>query len=310
MTLTTPRLTDPPPTGVAPVPAAPATVLPADAPAVLRARSLAVRRAVVDMCAGREGGHLGGALSCVDVLTTLYFAVLRVDPACPDHPERDIFVLSKGHAALGLYATLAERGFLPRAELATFATSAGRLMSHPVRAVPGVEHATGSLGHGLAYALGRAVAARLAGSPRRAFVLLGDGELQEGSVWEAAQCAAAQGTDNLVAIVDRNDLQLTGRTEDICALEPLADRWRAFGWAVDEVDGHDHAALLEALGPGPRHPGRPRVLIAHTRKGDGLPFVAGHPNSHYATLNPRMARKAHRALDAWAAERGAEHHAC
>jgi transketolase len=279
-----------------------------------------IRHHVVDMCAGPEGGHLGGSLSIVDILTVLYFETLHIDPDRPGDPDRDVFLLSKGHGAIGLYATLAERGFFPVEELATYGTSAGRLMGHPVRAVPGVEMPTGSLGHGLALALGFAYAAWLqhaaaaaepgqataaatdTGRRRRTVVLLGDGELQEGSCWEAAMGAAALGLRDLVAIVDRNGLQLTGPTEQLCPLEPLADRWASFGWRVREIDGHDHKALRDALedvhDPGDPQPGGPLAVIAHTEKAHGLPFVAGQVKSHYAALSPRMAARAHRALDA------------
>jgi transketolase len=255
-----------------------------------------VRRRVVDMCAGDEGGHLGGSLSLADILTALYFAVLRVDPGQPDWPGRDVFVLSKGHGALALYAVLAERGFLDPAELAGYGRPGSRLLGHPVRTVPGVEMPTGSLGHGLALGLGFALAGRLAGSTRRTFVVTGDGELQEGSCWEAAGCAAAQRADRLVAIVDRNGLQLTGRTEDIGPLEPLADRWRAFGWSVREADGHDPAAVAAALSSAPWRPGRPSVLLARTQKGHGVPFIAGRPACHYARLDERLHARASAAL--------------
>jgi transketolase len=255
-----------------------------------------IRGHVVDMCAGSEGGHLGGSLSIVDILTVLYFSVLRIDPARPEDPDRDVCVLSKGHGALALYAALAERGFLPVAELASYGRPGSRLMAHPTRAVPGVEMPTGSLGHGLALGLGFALAHRLAGTARRSFVITGDGELQEGSCWEAVGCAAAQRADGLVAIVDRNDLQLTGRTEDIGPLEPLASRWAAFGWAVREVDGHDRTALARALGSAPWEPGRPSVVLARTEKGHGIPFVAGRPESHYATLRERQHARARAAL--------------
>lgn len=281
----------------------------ADRSAELHQLAQRVRRHVVDMCAGTEGGHLGGSLSCVDILTALYGAVLRVDPAAPDDPDRDIFLLSKGHGALALYATLAERGFLPVAELAGYGRPGSRLMAHPVPAVPGVELPTGSLGHGLALGLGFALAAQLAeGLParpnitgrvtrQRAFVVVGDGELQEGSCWEAALGAAGQRADNLVAIVDRNGLQLTGRTEDIGPLEPLTDRWRAFGWAAREVDGHDVDALVEALSSTPWTPGQPSVVIARTVKGKGVPLMAGKVASHYAVLSERLHARAVRGLE-------------
>lgn len=255
-----------------------------------------IRSHIVDMCAGPEGGHLGGALSCVEVLTALYFSVLNVDPRRPDDPARDRFLLSKGHAALALYATLAERGYFPVKELAGYGQPGSRLMGHPVRAVPGVELPTGSLGHGLALACGFALATRYAGRESRSFVLLGDGELQEGSVWEAAIAAASLRLDRLVAVVDRNGLQLTGSTERIAPLEPLAERWRGFGWAVREVDGHDVTQVAEQLSAAPWEPGRPSVLIARTVKGHGLPFLAGRVASHYVTLSKRNHARAIDAL--------------
>ena len=262
----------------------------------LAARAARIREHVVDMCAGPEGAHLGGSLSIVELLTALYFEVLRVDPERPDDPERDILLLSKGHGTAALYATLAERGFFPVEELASYGLAGSRLAGHPVKLVPGVEMPTGSLGHGLALGAGFALAARLEGSDRRTFVILGDGELQEGSVWEAALGAAGLGLDRLVAVLDRNGLQLTGRTESVCPLEPLAEKWRSFDWVVREVDGHDLAAVGPALASTPWRPGSPSLLLAHTVKGQGIPMVAGRVQSHYATLSPRMHARARAAL--------------
>jgi transketolase len=245
-----------------------------------------VREHIVDMCASPDGGHLGGSLSLVEILTTLYFEVMRVDPGDPAAADRDILILSKGHGALALYAVLAERGFFPVSELSAFGRAGGRLMGHPTRAVPGVEAPTGALGHGLAVGNGFALADR----GRRCFVILGDGELQEGSVWEAAMSTASLGLDNLTAVVDRNGLQLGSPTEATVTLEPLADRWRAFGWDVREADGHDPAALAEALRPADR--GRPAVVLAATVKGRGLPFLQGRPESHYARLSERQHARA------------------
>jgi transketolase len=262
----------------------------------LLATALRIRQRIVDVCSSPEGGHLGGSMSLVEVLTALYFDIMRVDPARPDDPDRDIFLLSKGHAAIGLYATLAERGFFDPAELDDYAKPGSRFMGHPVRSVPGVEMPTGSLGHGLALAIGFAFAARLSGSPRRAFVAIGDGEMQEGSVWEGAMGAAALGLDNLVAVIDRNGLQLTGATEEICPVEPVGDRWRSFGWAVREVPGQDLAAVRAALAAAPWEPGRPNALIARTVKGAGVPFVAGNPKSHYVKFLQRQQARAQSAL--------------
>lgn len=263
------------------------------APVDLAATAHRVREHIVGMCGGPEGGHLGGSMSLVEILTVLYFEVMRNDPRRPAAPDRDILVLGKGHGAICLYGVLAERGFFPVAELAEYARPGSRLMGHPVRAVPGVEMPTGSLGHGLALANGFALADR----GRRCFAVLGDGELQEGSVWEAAMASAALGLGNLTAVVDRNRLQITGPTEDAIGLEPLADRWRSFGWSVREVDGHDFAALREALardasgtnGSAARRDGAPVVVIAHTVKGRGLPSVEAKTRGHYARLSGRQA---------------------
>jgi transketolase len=225
-------------------------------------------------------------MSLVEILTTLYFDVMKVDPLSPAAPDRDILILSKGHGAIGLYAVLAERGYLSACELESYGRPGSKLMGHPVRAIPGVEMPTGSLGHGLALGSGFALADR----SRRCFVILGDGELQEGSVWEAAMTASGLGLDNLVAVVDRNGLQITGATEDTVALEPLADRWRAFGWAVRELDGHDRPALREAL-TAPAA-GRPAVILARTVKGKGLPYIQGRVHSHYVRLGEREHRRA------------------
>ncbi|GAA2581447.1 transketolase [Actinomadura fulvescens] len=257
----------------------------------LAASAHRIRRRIIDMAANPEGAHIGGALSSADILAVLYRAVLRVRPEEPRWPGRDHFVLSKGHAAAGLYAALAERGFIAEAELATYARAGGRLGGHPTRAVPGVEFPTGSLGHGLSLGVGLALAARRDGRANRVFVLLGDGELQEGSVWEAAGSAAFLGLDNLVAIVDRNRLQINGGTDARSGTAPLADRWAAFGWRVAEVDGHDLGALRTALTEGPAE-GRPKVVLAETVKGRGVAFLENRDKSHYCVLTPRLHRRA------------------
>ena len=263
----------------------------------LRRTALAVREQVLAIGAAPVGTHVGGSLSATDILVALYFQVLRVRPDDPRWPGRDHFVLSKGHASAALYAALAERGFIPRAELDTYGRSCGRLMAHPSPAVPGVEFATGSLGHGLSLAVGLALAAQRQLRPNRVFTLLGDGELQEGSVWEAAMSAAHLGLDNLTAVVDRNRLQINGSTEDRMRLEPLADKWRAFGWRVVTVNGHDFSELVPALLATPE-PGRPSVVIANTVKGRGVRHLEHRKEGHCVQLNPRLYERALAALRA------------
>lgn len=265
--------------------------------AEMERRALAVREHVLAIGAGPIGTHVGGSLSATDILVALYFEVLRVRPDDPRWDGRDHFVLSKGHASAALYATLAERGFLPLAELDTYGRSSGSLMAHPTLAVPGVEFATGSLGHGLSLAVGLALAARRGMRPNRVYVLLGDGELQEGSVWEAAMSAAHLGLDNLTAVVDRNRLQINGSTEDRMRLEPLADKWRAFGWHVSTVDGHDFTQLVPALRAAPGS-GRPTILIADTVKGRGVRHLEHRKQGHFAKLSPEAYERALAALRA------------
>jgi len=253
----------------------------------LRREATRIRRDVVEMIGRAHLGHVGGDLSVTDILATLFFGVLRLDPAAPRAPERDRFILSKGHCAAALYSTLAQRGFMPLEALSTFMQPLSALNGHPNRRkVPGVEANTGPLGHGLPIAVGCAIAAKLARASWRTFVVLGDGELQEGSNWEAAMCGGHQKLDNLVAVVDRNRLQQGARTEDTNRLEPLADRWRAFGWDAVECDGHDHAALYEAfVSP---HEGRPRCVIAKTIKGKGVSFIEDRVEWHHKVPSPEQ----------------------
>lgn len=236
----------------------------------------------LDMLSRAPLGHTGSDLSVADILAVLYFAVLRVDPAHPADPGRDRLVLSKGHAAGALYCTLAQRGFFPITELATFARPLSRLNAHPNRReVPGVETNTGPLGHGLPVAVGMALAARLQQAAWRTFVITGDGELQEGSNWEAAMCAGHYGLDNLTLVIDRNGLQQGAPTEQTNRLEPLADKFRAFGWAVREVDGHNCADLLAAFQALPFNRGKPNCILAHTHKGEGVSFARDQISWHH-----------------------------
>ncbi|MER5750224.1 transketolase [Streptomyces sp. NPDC002088] len=261
-------------------------------------RALSVRRHIVEMAATAAGTHLGGSLSAADILVALYFDVMRVDPRRPDRPDRDRFILSKGHAAAALYAVLAERGFIEVRELAEYGRAGSRLGSHPTKGLPGVEFPTGSLGHGLALGTGLALAARRDGRDSRTFVLLGDGELQEGSVWEAASTAGRLGLDGLVAIVDHNRLQINGSTEEYGTREQLSDRWRSFGWQVRHVPGHDAAELCRVLSARPDPASQaPTVVIADTVKGRGIAFMEHHVNSHYAVLSPRLRKRALASLE-------------
>lgn len=241
--------------------------------------------------------HLGSSLSCVDILVAAYWSVLRIDPADPRNPDRDRFILSKGHAATALYATLAYRGFFAPSLLDTFNCDGGRLGEHPsLDCVPGVEASTGSLGHGLPLALGMALAHRIQGLRSRVFVLMSDGECQEGTVWEAAMFAAARRLDHAAVIVDYNKWQATGRTDEIMAMQPLAEKWRAFGWIAHEIDGHDLAALLRLLGSVPDGSGKPIAVIAHTVKGKGVSFMEDDNNWHYRIPTADEVRAAHQEL--------------
>jgi transketolase len=227
-------------------------------------------------------GHPGGDLSSTDILVTLYFGVLRGDEERKMAPGRDRLVMSKGHCSGALYATLAAAGYFPEEWLETYMQPLSRLNGHPDRnRIPGVEANTGPLGHGMPIATGMALAARISGAPWRTFVLTGDGELQEGSNWEAAMTAAHYGLDNLTLIIDRNRIQQGAPTEETVRLEPLAERWRAFGWSVREVDGHDHGAMLELFSQLPFETGRPNCVIAHTNKGQGVSFMQDRVEWHH-----------------------------
>jgi len=251
------------------------------------ATALEMRRSIVEMIGRAKAGHIGGDLSVTDILTTLFFGVLNLDASAPQKPDRDRFILSKGHCSAALYSALALRGFIPRELLGTFMQSLSALNGHPNRRkVPGVEANTGPLGHGLPIGVGCAIASRLSGANWRVFVVLGDGELQEGSNWEAAMAAGHRGLDNLIAIIDRNRLQQGARTEETNRLEPLADKWRAFGWEAVEVDGHDHAALYDIF-TRPRA-GRPLCAIAHTVKGKGVSFIEDRVEWHHKTPSPEQ----------------------
>jgi transketolase len=256
-----------------------------------------IRLADLKMISQARLGHIGGDFSVADILATLYGAVLNVDPFRPDAPERDRCILSKGHSAGALYATLALCGYFPISALATFAKPMSPLNGHPDRTkVPGVETNTGPLGHGFPVAVGCALAAAIQRSPRRTFVVLGDGELQEGSNWEAAMTGGHHRLDNLTAIIDRNSLQQGARTEDTKQLEPLADKWASFGWEVRVVNGHDHAQLLGALRA--LGIGRPVCVIANTVKGKGVSFMEDRAEWHHKVPSAEQAAAAREELAA------------
>jgi transketolase len=256
--------------------------LPTLDPDQLRGFAAYLRVQVVCMTARAHSSHVGGGLSMAEILAVLYGTILNVDPARPDWPGRDRFILSKGHACAGLYAALASRGFFPTAELETFYADGSRLVGHVTHAnVPGVECSTGSLGHGLSMACGMALAGRRSALPFRVFALLSDGECNEGSTWEAALSAGHHRLDNLTVIVDYNRIQSLGQTKDILDLDPLAAKWQSFGWHATEVDGHSVPALVEALSTLPHEPGRPTCVVARTAKGKGVSFMEDSLLWHY-----------------------------
>jgi transketolase len=259
--------------------------------AFLRDLARDVRLDIVGMIDRAQLGHIGGDLSVTDILVTLFGAVLDVDPEHPDRPDRDRFILSKGHCAGALYATLARCGFFDRAELGTFMAPQSMLNGHPDRKkVPGVETNTGPLGHGFPVGVGCALAALIRRASWRTVVVLGDGEMQEGSNWEAAMTAAHYELASMTAVVDRNRLQQGARTEETKRLEPFADKWRSFGWEVRDVDGHDHAALLEAFAPSTT--GKPVAVIANTIKGKGVSFIEDRVEWHHKVPDARQVQAA------------------
>jgi transketolase len=235
-----------------------------------------LRKMVLKMVADAGSGHLGASLSAVDILATLYFRKMQHDPKNPDWEERDRLILSKGHAVPALYAVLCEAGYIPSEELTTLREIGSRLQGHSDTITPGVDAKTGSLGQGLSIAVGMSIAAKLDKRSYRIYVIMGDGELQEGQVWEAAMTAAHHKLDNIVVFVDRNQYQLTGSTETVKAVEPLVDKWKSFGWNALRIDGHDHFNVLDALEVCENTSGKPSVLIADTTKGRGVSFLEGN----------------------------------
>ncbi|MBY6266470.1 transketolase (plasmid) [Azospirillum sp. 412522] len=258
----------------------------------LRARQLRYR--IIETSHRTGTPHLGSCLSCTDLLSVLYFDFLRLDPSQPAASGRDRFILSKGHAAPALFQVLAMRGFYDDSRLSDYGQNGSIFAEHPPSpaCLPGIEAATGSLGHGLPIGLGMALAARIQALPYRVVVLVGDGECNEGSVWEAALLAAAQRASNLCVIVDFNKWQATGRSQTIMAMDPLVDKWAAFGWNAMEVDGHDHAAIKDALNCFAGTTDRPTAIVAHTVKGSGVSFMQDDNNWHYRIPSEEEVRRA------------------
>jgi transketolase len=254
-----------------------------------------MRKQILEMTTEAGSGHPSSSFSCTEIVAALYLGgILRHDSKNPTWPDRDRFILSKGHAVPAQYAAMAQAGYFPEEQLITLRKLGSPLEGHPnARRLPGIEASTGSLGQGLSIGLGMALAARLDGRDWRAWVVLGDGEIDEGQVWEAALAAAKYGVDNLIAIVDANTAQQTGYTRDVLPTEPKADKWRAFGWEVQEVDGHDYTALLPALErAGRRGGGKPQAIVARTLKGKGVSFVEKDYSYHGKPLSREEMRRA------------------
>jgi transketolase len=263
----------------------------------LTLKSLRYRRRILQVIKQAGAGHTGGGLSCIDILNVLYNRILQVTPAGFRDPRRDRYIQSKGHCVEALYVVLADKGFFAASELATVCQYQSHFVGHPTRKVPGVEQNTGALGHGLSLATGTALGSKLDRLGNRVFTLLGDGELAEGSNWEAAMSAAHYRLDNLVAIVDRNSLQISGRTRDVCNSEPLAEKFAAFGWSVRTVDGHDLEALSAALGD-PADDGKPTAVLADTVKGRGVSFMEDVAKWHHGVPNEDEYKRALEEIDA------------
>jgi transketolase len=264
----------------------------------LEEKASVIRRHVLRMIYEAGSGHPGGSLSATDVFAVLYFHVLNVDPEKPDWEDRDRFLLSKGHAAPALYAALAERGFFPVEELKTLRKLGSRLQGHPdMRKTPGVEASTGSEGQGLSIGVGIALAAKLDRKLHRIYVMLGDGEMDCGQTWEAAMSATHYNLDNLTAIADRNKLQLDGPTHNIMNIEPLADKWKAFGWHVIEINGHNYREIIDSIEKSKEVKGRPTIIIAHTVKGKGVSFMEGAVGYHGKAPNKEQFEVAMKELE-------------
>jgi transketolase len=258
----------------------------------LKIEAVEIRKRTLEIIHNASGGHTGGSLSSIDLLVALYYHVMKVDPGRPDWPERDRFIMSKGHSVEGLYCTLARRGFFDEKELETYGKFNSMLFGHPTRYVPGVELNTGSLGHGLSVGVGLAIAAKRQKLPYRTFVVMGDGEHGEGSIMEAAVSAGHYKLDNLVAIVDRNRLQISGTTEEVMSMARLSDRYKANDWEVLECDGNNMEQLIEMFSSLPYGGGKPMCLIANTVKGKGVSFIENNVVWHHKVPDATQLKQA------------------
>jgi transketolase len=268
----------------------------------LKIKSIHYRKKLLEYIKKANAGHTGGSLSCVDILNVLYNRILNVTPQNFDDPMHDRYIQSKGHSVEALYVVLADKGFFPESELETLCKYRSHYVGHPTRKVHGIEHNSGALGHGLAFGAGVALAAKKDKANYKVYVLLGDGELVEGSNWESFLLAAHYGLDNLTAIVDRNNLQITGKTEDVCGLESLEEKFRAFGWHVEIVDGHDVSALTDVLSKIPFEKNKPNMIIANTIKGKGVSFIENDHVWHHHVPTDQQYRQAQEELDKVLAE--------
>jgi transketolase len=265
--------------------------------AELRIKSIQYRKKLLTYIKKAGAGHTGGDLSCIDILSVLYNRILNVSPETFGDAGRDRYIQSKGHSVEALYVVLADKGFFPEPDLNTLCRYQSHYVGHPTRKVNGIEHNTGALGHGLAFSVGVALAGKMDDAAYRVYTLLGDGELAEGSNWESMMATAHYRLDNLIAIVDRNSLQITGRTEEVCDIEPLEGKAAAFGWSVRTVDGHDVAALSEQLRATPFRAGAPSMLVAKTIKGKGVSFMENDPKWHHGVPDDAQYELAQRELD-------------
>jgi len=263
----------------------------------LKIKSIHYRKNLLKYIKKANAGHTGGSLSCVDILNVLYNRILNVTPDQFDDPGRDRYIQSKGHSVEALYVVLADKGFFPESELETLCQYRSHYVGHPTRKVKGIEQNTGALGHGLAFSVGVALSAKKDNANYRVYTLLGDGELAEGSNWESLLAAAHYGLDNLTAIIDRNNLQITGRTQDICNIEPLEEKFRSFGWCVRIVNGHDVAAMTEVLRAIPFEAGKPNMVIANTIKGKGISFMENDCTWHHRVPDDEQYERAQQELD-------------